>query len=515
MRKVFRRAEVEAQRKVQALRTDRGEFTSRQFAAYCEGNGIKHYLTAPYTPQQNGVVERRNQTVVGMARSLLKSKNMPGTLWGEVVSTAVYILNRSPTKSVENKTPYEAWFKRKPNIEHLRIFGCVAYAKVTKLNLSKLADKATRTVMLGYETNTKAYRLYDPATKNAIVSRDVVFDEEKGWDWSKVLEKENERAKDIFTVTYPAVVFSRTEHDDTIQSEPSTSKKATTNENSEFEPTIEEPPAAPSTPGTPQMTVVDDEKHEDQGSASEVGPQGYRNIQELMDIAPPCNLEDEELYFIGTDEPSPVSEAKQNSSWKHAMEEELKSILENDTWNMVDLPAGQKPIGLKWVFKLKKDPSGKIVKHKARLVAKGYVQRKGVDYDEVFAPVARLETVRMLAARAAQEGWEMHHMDVKSAFLNGELLEDVFVQQPPRYETKGEEHRVLKLNKALYGLKQAPRAWNAKLDASLMNLGFIRCPLEHGVYLRSTETARLIVGVYVDDLVIIGSSILEINKFKS
>jgi hypothetical protein len=124
----------------------------------------------------------------------------------------------------------------------------------------------------------------------------------------------------------------------------------------------------------------------------------------------------------------------------------------------VDLPAGQKPIGLKWVYKLKKDSSGAIVKHKARLVVKVYVQREGIDFDEVFAPVARLDSVRLLLALAAQEGWLVHHLDVKSAFLNGELKEEVYVVQPPGFVKKGREHKVYKLDKALYGLRQAPRA---------------------------------------------------------
>lgn len=209
MRKVLKRAEVEVSKEVKALRTDRGgEFTSKQFAEYCENRGIRHFLTAPYSPQQNGVVERRNQTVVSMARSLLKSKNMPGALWGEAVSTAIYLLNRSPTKSVQGKTPYEAWHSDKPSVNHFRTFGCVAFAKVTKPNQQKLADRSLRTVMLGYEANTKAYRVYHPGSKQVIVSRDVIFDEGKGWDWSKVLENETETAAEVFSVSYPNVVSS-------------------------------------------------------------------------------------------------------------------------------------------------------------------------------------------------------------------------------------------------------------------------------------------------------------------
>ncbi|KAF0933840.1 hypothetical protein E2562_019294 [Oryza meyeriana var. granulata] len=138
----------------------------------------------------------------------------------------------------------------------------------------------------------------------------------------------------------------------------------------------------------------------------------------------------------------------------------------------VDLPPGHRPIGLKWVFKLKRDEQGAIVKHKARIVAKGYIQQQGIDYDEVFAPVAQMESVRMLLAVAAQRGWLVHHMDVKSAFLNGELKKEVYVWQPPGFVAGGHKGKVLRLKKALYGLRQVPRAWNTKLDNNLRELGF-------------------------------------------
>ena len=194
------------------------------------------------------------------------------------------------------------------------------------------------------------------------------------------------------------------------------------------------------------------------------------------------------------------------------MAEEMASIEANQTWRLTELPRGHRPIGLKWVFKVKKDASGAVVKHKAMLVAKGYVEKQGVDYEEVFAPVARLESVHLLLALAARAGWTVHHMDVKSAFLNGELEEEVYVAQPPGFT--GESSKVLKLDKALYGLKQAPRAWNTKLDAWLPQLNFSKCPSEHGVYARGTAESRLIIGVYVDDLIITGSDEEEIRKFK-
>lgn len=196
------------------------------------------------------------------------------------------------------------------------------------------------------------------------------------------------------------------------------------------------------------------------------------------------------------------------------METEIESIEKNNTWKLVELPAGQKSVGLKWVYKLKRDANGKIIKHKARLVAKGYVQKQGMDFEEVFAPVTRIETVRLLLALAAKNGWQVHHLDVKSAFLNGELEETVYVKQPEGFVKHGKENLVYKLVKALYGLRQALRAWYARLSKYLQSLGFSKCPYEHAVYTKKEAEEALIIGVYVDDLLITGTSLAVIEKFK-
>jgi hypothetical protein len=181
---------------------------------------------------------------------------------------------------------------------------------------------------------------------------------------------------------------------------------------------------------------------------------------------------------------------------------------------LTKLPAGHKPIGLKWVYKLKRNAKGEVVKHKAILVAKGYVQKEGIDFEEDFAPVARLDTIRLLLAIEANWGWQVHHLDVKMAFLNGELMEDVYVSQSKGYVVKGKEQHVLKLSKALYGLKQAPRAWNVKLDGSLKKLGFRKCKTELAVYTRGVGLSAIILGVYVDDLIVTGGNPAKIVAFK-
>ncbi|WVZ91404.1 hypothetical protein U9M48_037581 [Paspalum notatum var. saurae] len=472
--------EVESGRKLRALRTDRGgEFTAVTFGEYCARQGVKRQLTAPYTPQQNGVVERRNQSVMAAARCMLKARNMPGAFWGEAVHTAVFVLNRSPTRSVAGKTPYEAWFGEKPAVHFLRTFGCLAHAKVTRPHLAKLEDRSKKMVFIGYEPGSKAYRLYDPVARRLHVSRDVVFDESKGWDWQAGGEADG----DTFTVEY-------------VVADPG-------NGSPTGDTPSRQPVADDGAPPQPELEESDEE-----------APRRFRKVADCIDAAEPRTLEPEEWLLVATEEPPSYEEAATDPAWRAAMEEEMAAIEANGTWEATTLPPGHRPIGLKWVYKLKKDARGVVVRHKARLVAKGYVQHAGVDFEEVFAPVARLDSVRALAAVAAHEGWQLHHLDVKSAFLNGDLAEEVYVSQPPGFVVAGKERAVLRLHKALYGLRQAPRAWNAKLDRTLVELGFTRCEEEHGLYTRGEGRGRVLLGVYVDDLILTGAQEEAISVFK-
>ncbi|GJT65997.1 ribonuclease H-like domain, reverse transcriptase, RNA-dependent DNA polymerase [Tanacetum coccineum] len=233
---------------------------------------------------------------------------------------------------------------------------------------------------------------------------------------------------------------------------------------------------------------------------------GYRTLTDIY--------ENTEELLLAEDEPKNYKEASNDQKWIEAMKDELDSINRNNTWRLTSLPPGHKAIGLKWVFKTKRDADGKIIKHKARLVAKGYIQEHGIDFEEVFAPVARMETIRLLLAIAANNKWQVHHLDVKSAFLHGDLQEEVYVTQPEGFIKRKDNGKVYRLIKALYGLRQAPRAWNIKLDNTLKSLDFKKCALEQAIYTRTERDSILLVGVYVDDLIITGTPKREIDKFK-
>jgi hypothetical protein len=404
------------------------------------------------------VAERKNRTVLDMVRSMLKSKNMPKEFWAEAVKCAIYVQNRCPHSKLEDQTPQEAWSGQKPTVSHLKVFGSVAYAHVPDQRRTKLEDKSQKYILIGYDEKTKGYKLFDPIRKKVIVSRDVRINEASKWDWNSSTEAIVEVEESSVTVP------------------PNISTKLEDSENED------EPPQ-------PRM----------------------RSLQDLYDATSEVHL----VCLLADAENISFEEAVRDTKWKSAMDEEIRAINHNNTWELVELPKGSQPIGVKWVFKKKMNAQGEIERYKARLVAKGYRQKAGVDYDEVFAPVARMETIRLLISQAAQFKWPIFQMDVKTAFLNGVLEEEVYVEQPLGYMKAGEEKKVLKLKKALYGLKQAPRAWNTRIDTYFKENGFEQCPYEHALYVKKNGRNVLLVALYVDDLIFLGSNDQMIEEFKS
>ena len=179
-------AEREKELKLICLRTDNGgEFTSKEFISFCSEHVIQRHFSTPYTPQQNGVVERKNRTILDMTRAMLKNKNLPKVFWGEAISTAVYLLNRAPTKSLEGKTPYEGWIGRQPSVEHLKVFGCIVFVKTLGKILRKLDDRSIPMIFIGYEKGVKGHRAFNIVSQTIHITRDAVFEEEKSWNWEE------------------------------------------------------------------------------------------------------------------------------------------------------------------------------------------------------------------------------------------------------------------------------------------------------------------------------------------
>jgi len=213
-------------------------------------------------------------------------------------------------------------------------------------------------------------------------------------------------------------------------------------------------------------------------------------------------------------DPVSFDEAAKEDVWIKEMDEEIDSIERNNTWDLVDLAECKNIIGVKWVYKTKMNAEGEVEKYKARLVAQGFSQQPDIDYNETFSPVERIDTVRMVLAIATQNKWIMHQMDVKSAFLNGCLEEEVYVRQPSGYEIDKHRDKVYKLRKDLYGLKQASIVWYSRIDEYLISVGFSRSPSEPTLYTKVNQEGKiLIVCLYVDDLIFTGD--LSIDDFKN
>ena len=351
---------------------------------------------------------------------MLADARLPHRFWAEALSTAVYLRNRSPTTAVEGKTPFEAWTEQKPNVGHLRVFGCAAYAHVAKDERQKLDAKSRKCVLLGYGTERKGYRLYDPRRERVFYSRDVVFDES-----SCGIEKE-QRAPERSSERYVELDF----HDDEKHV---ADKEHTTEEGAE-----------------PVVRRSNQEKE---------APDYYG------DWATVTNAE--------LTEPTTVKDALSSpdkAKWMSAMEKEIESLRKTDVWELVDLPNGRKAVGSKWVFKIKTDAEGSVERLKARLVAQGFSQKPGIDYDETFSPVPRFESVRTVIALAVQNNLKLHQIDVTNAFLNDDLRDEVYMKQPEGFVVKGQEHLVCKLKRSIYGLKQSSRCWDSVLDQHLKKL---------------------------------------------
>ena len=504
-------------RRIQALRTDNGgEYISTHFRDYCLDKGIAREFTPPYTPQRNGIAERRNRTLLDVTRCLLLDKALPGHLWGEAVKAAGDILNLRSTKRHPNKTPEELFSGKKPSISHLRVFGSPVFVHTTKPSRSKLEPRSEKCVLLSFDTETKAYRCYRPSTQRVFISRDVTIDE---------------------TASQNSTPPSAPREDDT----PLTIAAPTKREeqaicfNPQPEPTIETPDQSPEpvsvSPDTPSSPARTDAL-EPTGSLSDdrilsppvPAPDPPRRSdrvrrfpRHLQDFAAHVQLlasNHTDTLFEDSTEFLTFQQAQSNPHWQAAMEDEIDSIHRNHTWSLVSLPPNTKAISSKWVYKLKPGTRENPARYKARLVARGFEQRDGVDYLETFAPVVRWETIRILVAIAVHLGWPIHQLDVLTAFLNGILKEDVYMNQPPGFVKPGQEHLVCKLHRSLYGLKQSPRAWYARLHAALLAWKLTQSASDPNLYFAHIGNDTIALLVYVDDILLTGSNSQLIAQLK-
>lgn len=449
--------EVENQlgRKIKIIRSDRGGEYEAPFAEFCSQHGIIHQTTAPYSPQQNGIAERKNRTLKEMMNAMLISSGAPRNLWGEALFSANYILNKLLHKKL-NKTPYELWKGKQPSYKFLKVWGCLAKVAIPDPKRIKIGPRTVDCIFLGYAVNSSAYRFLVHKSENPNVHVNTVIESRNAIFFEDIFPCKDKQER--------------------------SSKKRTFDD-----------------------TNCGHEESNQQSVQKEL--KVYTRQSKRLKMSE--FLESDLITCLLENEPQNYREAMSSPEaplWKEAINAEVESILQNHTWELVDLPPGNKPLGYKWIFKKKMKADGSIDKYKARLVAKGYKQKEGLDYFDTYSPVTRITSIRTLIAIAAIYNLEIHQMDVKTAFLNGDLEEEIYMEQPEGFIVPGKEKKVCRLVKSLYGLKQAPKQWHQKFDEIMLSNGFKINECDKCVYTKSTQHGYVIVCLYVDDMLIFGSN---------
>ena len=486
--------EVERQldKKVKIIRSDSGgEYYGKYdesgqcpgpFAKFLEKHGICAQYTMPGTPHQNGVAERRNRTLMEMVRSMLSHSSLPISMWMYALRTAMYLLNRVPSKAV-SKTPFELWTGRKPSLRHLHVWGCPAKVRIYNPREKKLDFRTISGYFIGYPEKSKGYRFYCPNHSTRIVeSGNARFIENcdiSGSDQMRNVSIQEVRVQisvpKTSTIVVPELV-SQPNKDQEQQINDSTLH----NENVNSEPMVIEP----------QSTILRRSQRERRSSITD---DYVVYLQESgIDLG----------IYNDPDSYTQAMQGNDSGKWFHAMEEELKSMDQNQVWDLVELPKGCKRVGCKWVFKTKRDSIGNIERYKARLVAKGFTQKDGIDYKETFSPVSKKDSLRIIMALVAHYDLELHQMDVKTAFLNGNLEEEIYMDQPEGFSVKGKEHMVCKLKKSIYGLKQASRQWYLKFNDTITSFGFQENTVDRCIYMKVSGSKFIFLVLYVDDILL-------------
>ncbi|KAM0730296.1 Retrovirus-related Pol polyprotein from transposon TNT 1-94 [Formica fusca] len=469
-------AEAHWDSRVSKLRCDNGrEYINEKVTNWSKTKGIIIDNNVPYSPQLNGKAERLNRTLMEKTRALLFDSGLNKEMWGEALYTSVFLLNRSPTESLKN-TPYEMWEKRKPNMKSLQMFGCKAYTKVMG-PLKKLDERSRELTFVGYAPT--GYRLWNSERRKIIIARDVKFGKLNKKEYSN---KEIQRTR----------LTLRNEDEEEKQQ-----NEIEAEEPEEFEDATEEPEEHEN--GEPLSQQQEDDEDSDAAHREEEENPMETPRRSARKTKRPDKYGD---YVFLTYREAITGPDK--NRWMEAINEEKTSLKENNTWEMIDIRKlkSQKPLQGKWVFKIKQDGT-----YKARLVVKGCEQKYGVNYEETFSPVISTSVLRSLFAIAAMKNYVTMTFDIKTAFLYGILDEDVYMYPPDGYNNKD---KVFKLKKALYGLKQAPLKWNIRFTTFLKRKGFKSLESEQCLFTKNNS--ELILGIYVDDGILMGKNQQEMKQ---
>ena len=556
--------QTQFQTQIQILRSDNGgEFVNSTMQKFFQDHGLIHQTTCPYSPQQNGVAERKNRIILEITRALMIDSSVPKYFWPEAVATATYLLNRLPTKILKQQTPIQTlteYAQVPPALTLLpRIFGCTVYVHIPKSKRDKLDPCAVKCVFVGYGINQKGYRCFDPVSQRMYTTMDCDFLETKFFFHNHLSDQgENTTVDPLSWLISPGLGLSEvvsTEPVDevtgpTMEPEPisenmeqqldmdvstpelssllsenseSTEVSITQNENSNVE--LSDPLLSTVSVEPTDQGVQPQEKYMlPPRSTRGVPPKRYEpEYQPRRSRYPVANVDRGSLsqmakafnaVLYSEKIPRTLEEAQESQVWREAMQVEMQALEKNNTWEKCRLPQGVRPVGCKWVFTIKHKADGTVERYKARLVAKGYTQTYGIDYSETFSPVAKIDTIRVLFSVAANQNWPLYQFDVKNAFLHGELKEEVYMEAPPGFSYDFRTGEGCRLKKALYGLKQSPRAWFGRFTLAMKGYGYHQSNSDHTLFLKRKGDCVTCLIIYVDDMIITGNDREEIGALR-
>lgn len=392
---------------------------------------------------------------------------------------------------LKDRTPYELWTGKKPNLAHIRVFGSTVMKHIPKEKRLKWDKKSEKCILIGYPEDVKGYRVYNPTTRSITTSRDVIIMEDK-YTHQETLVPVDDMLEESAQRPGPQCPEPVGDTDKVSELEDSFVSIGSTNLNDETYVPSEE------------STVCDEDLNTENKRVFPVRQRGKPDRYGFM-----CMIDDQPDNELTLKE---ALEGPEKEFWEQAVQDELQSFQDNKAWEIVDAPSGGTIVKCKWVLKKKCD-SDNNVRYRARLVAKGCTQKYGVDYEETFSPVVRHTTLRLLFALSVQLNLDIIHLDVKTAFLNGDLDETIYMQKPEGFACT-DDKKVLKLSKAIYGLKQASRVWHKKVDNCMLADGYNKSKIEPCLYTKIVGNCRTMVTLYVDDFLIFSNDPQELKHLK-
>ncbi|PKU81996.1 Retrovirus-related Pol polyprotein from transposon TNT 1-94 [Dendrobium catenatum] len=488
--------------KIKSLRTDGGgEYLNTAFTILLQQAGRSHQISCPYTPEQNGVAERKHRHLLETTRALLYTASISNSYWPDAILTANYLVNRMPSPNTDNKSPYELLFQQKPSYDHLRTFGCACFPLTPSQLRNKFQPKSKLCVFLGYSEKYKGYKCLDISNNKILLSRHVIFDE-NSFPFLATQQGSIQEPSDTlpFQFLTPTSVVQK-----------QNASNITHPEGLRLQPT-------PMQTTLPMPTSTEDvsSRQLSVSAPSHIKSTNHQMITRsktgsLKPVTRLNLLHDSSSNSIPIT-PSSYTEASKHAEWRKAMADEFLALQIQGTWSLVPRPSNSSILGCKWTYRTKFHADGSLDKHKARLVALGNHQEFGLDYTETFSPVAKLPTIRILLAIALQNNWPVKQMDVSNAFLHGSLSETVYMSQPQGFEDTTNPDYVCLLNKAIYGLKQAPRLWYNTFTSFLVSIGFTHSKSDPSLLMLHKDKITVYLLVYVDDILITGNNAGEINN---